>query len=56
MKKIRRIEAKNSNGKIITWSADNLFWDELPKSLLNKIEVEYPTYQLNIEYYGKSTK
>lgn len=56
MKKIRNIEAINKDGKTINWSADNLLWDELPRWLLNLIEMEYPEYQLNIEYYEKSKR
>ena len=50
-KKIRRITATR-NEKEITWSADNLHWDDLPKSLLRDIEMEYPKYLIEIEYYN----
>jgi hypothetical protein len=40
-KKIRRIEAKDKDGVVKhSWSAYSLLWDELPKSLLNKIEMQ----------------
>ena len=50
MNKIKRIIAINKFGKMYEWSADTLFWDELPKWLLNAIELELPNYQTNIEY------
>ena len=49
-KRIIRIKATNKFGKYYTWSADMLRWDELPKWLLHNIEMEFPSYQLEIEY------
>ena len=49
-KKIIRIEATNRFGKHYSWSASMLLWDELPRWLLQAIEMELPNYQSEITY------
>ena len=48
--KIIRIEATNKFGKHFFWAADSILWDELPRWLLQAIEMELPDYQLEIIY------
>jgi len=47
--KIRRIEAIClRTGKHFSWSATTLLWDELPRWLLHKIEMELPSFEITI--------
>ena len=48
-KKIKRIEATHpQTEKHFIWSAETLLWDELPRLLLQAIEMELPDYRIEI--------
>ena len=47
--KIKRIEATHPRtGRHFSWSIGMLLWDELPRWLLQAIEMELPDYQIAI--------
>lgn len=44
---IKRIEAINKNGKKYIWSADILFWNELPRWLVENIKNNFKQIKIN---------